>query len=331
MGVSVYDNSGKKVLVAENFYTDMINLPLVTEKREIYSFPFGDCELVQLAFSGIYIVYGDMVMHESRKLHFEMEGHHDLVEMHFTLAGSGQLQNKLNGNVYQFKENRHNLHYTPVFNGTGEYARNKHYKFFEVHFTTQFFFELAENSSPQLIRFAEQIAANDMAELCKESLPITMAMHQCIRDVMNCKLTGGLKLLFLQSKCIELLAMQAQAYEDAFNQPTSFVCKSDYDKECIRYAKEYLLQHAMQPPSLIELARISGINEFKLKQGFKEMYDNTVFGYLSDYKLNEARERLLAGDGEIKQIADELGYSSVQHFSGAFRKKFGMPPGKLKR
>ena len=74
----------------------------------------------------------------------------------------------------------------------------------------------------------------------------------------------------------------------------------------------------------------AGINEFKLKQGFKQVFNNTVFGYLSDYKLNQARELLLRGNTAIKEVADSLGYSSVQHFSHAFRKKFGVPPGRVR-
>jgi AraC-like DNA-binding protein len=74
----------------------------------------------------------------------------------------------------------------------------------------------------------------------------------------------------------------------------------------------------------------AGINEFKLKHGFKEVFKNTVFGYLSDYKLLKAKELLADSSKDIKSISDELGYSSVQHFSNAFSKKFGISPGKAR-
>jgi len=92
-----------------------------------------------------------------------------------------------------------------------------------------------------------------------------------------------------------------------------------------------LLQHSLQPPSLTELAKIAGINDFKLKQGFKEQFNATVFGYLADYKLSQARHLLLDKNYSIKAAAEELGYSSVQHFNTAFKKKFGTPPGRLRR
>jgi AraC-like DNA-binding protein len=91
-----------------------------------------------------------------------------------------------------------------------------------------------------------------------------------------------------------------------------------------------LLANANNPPCLTELAKIAGINEFKLKHGFKEVFKNTVFGYLSDYKLMRAKELLADNSKNIKNISDELGYSSVQHFSNAFSKKFGISPGKAR-
>ena len=119
-------------------------------------------------------------------------------------------------------------------------------------------------------------------------------------------------------------------YEDAVCTSSFIICKPGYDTDSIHFAREYLLQNATQPPSLTELAKIAGINEFKLKQGFKALYNNTVFGYLTDFKLNQARE-LLVCNLPIKEVADRLGYSSVQHFNSAFRKKFGLPPGKVKK
>jgi AraC-like DNA-binding protein len=317
--------------VADLFTKQIVEQPLVTEKREVYSFPFGNAEMVQLAFSGIYIVYGDMMLYETKKLNFEITGEIDLVEMHFTLQGDGMLKNLLSGKEHHFKTNQHNLHYAPQFAGTGQYGGLDRYKFFEVHFTTRFFLELAKDSSPSLMRFAEKIVGGTDLDLFRENMPISFAMHQCINDIMHANFTGGLKLLFLQSKCIELLTLQSQMYEDADKAAltSSLICKPGQDTESIHYACEYLLQHAAQPPSLSELARIAGINEFKLKQGFKALYNNTVFGYLTDYKLTQAKE-LLISNVPIKDVADRLGYSSVQHFNSAFRKKFGMPPGKAK-
>lgn len=330
MAVSVYDDSGNLFSVGEGLSHNLIVQPLVTERKDILSFPFGDAEMTHIAFSGIYIIYGDMVMKDQRTLHFEMVDEHEMVELHFTLSGEGRMKNNESGNHFVFKTNEFNMHYVPQFSGSLNYNNKDHYRFLEIHFTRSFFLELAQDSSASLMQFAAAVSG-DVKEIHKENLQITFEMHQCIRDIMNCKFTGGLKLLYLQSKCIELLAMQGQAYEDLANRKSiALVCKSPYDLERLHFAKDYLLQNAVQPPSLSELAKVAGVNEFKLKSGFKEVFDNTVFGYLNDYKLQQARELLLMGNS-IKSVADDMGYSSVQHFSTAFRKKYNVPPGRLKK
>jgi AraC-like DNA-binding protein len=330
MAIRVYDEKGEHIDIGGGLYKAM-EQPLVVERREKFSYPFGDTELVQLIFPGVYILYGDTRMYQSQRLRLEMFDEPDLVEMHFTLSGNARLLNEINGREYRFKPNEHNMHYHPQVIGIADYNMHEQHIFFEVHFTTSFFLELAKDSSPLLMQFAEKIQTGNITELSENNLQISFAMHQCIHEIMNNKLAGGLKLLFLQSKCIELLALQAQMYEDSLCKSSSIICKSDYDKGAIHYAKDYLTQHAQQPPSLTELAKIVGVNEFKLKQGFREVFNTTVFGYLSDYKLNQARELLLGGALPIKEIAEQLGYSSVQHFNNAFRKKFGVPPGKVRK
>ncbi|WP_316830431.1 AraC family transcriptional regulator [Pedobacter aquatilis] len=329
MAISIYDNNNQKYVVGDLIDTDKVNLPLVTERREKFSFPFGDAELVQIAFSGIFIVYGDVVVKESR-LRVKSIDEQEMVELHFALKGDGIIENFLTNRKHSMKSNQHNIFYSPGFDGIAEFATNAPNKFFEIHFQRDKFVDLTGESSTLLKRFGEKIMNNKAVELSPQNLSISLAMHNCIADVMNCNFTGGLKLLFLQSKCVELLALQAQAFVAADKNTNKATIKSDYDRDRIYYAREYLIKNIYNPPSLTALAKVAGINEFKLKQGFKEVFNHTVFGYLSDYKLMQAKDLLADKTKDIKIIADELGYSSVQHFSNAFTKKFGISPGKAR-
>ena len=105
--------------------------------------------------------------------------------------------------------------------------------------------------------------------------------------------------------------------------------KKEYDRERILFDRDYLIRHMENPPSLAELSRLAGINEFKLKNGFKEIFNQPVFAWLADYRLETARNELLKNDRTITEIAFELGFSSPQHFSTAFKKKYGVSPGKI--
>ena len=329
MALNIYDGDNKYYVVGTKFDDITFNQPLVTERREKYSFPFGDAEIVEISFSGIYIVYGDMLVKQDR-LRIKSFDEPELVELHFSLTGGGIMENYLTNKRLDIKANQHNIIYGPDFDGVAEFSTNGPLKFFEVNFQRERFIDLTSESGTLLKSFGESIMNNRAVEISAENLPISLAMHSCINDIMGCQFTGGLKLLFLQSKCLELLALQAQAFEVAAKKTEKPTVRSAYDKERIYYAREYLLANACKPPSLIELAKVAGINEFKLKQGFKEIFGDTVFGYLSDYRLMKAKELLADKQVDIKNISDDLGYSSVQHFSKAFSKKFGISPGKVR-
>lgn len=329
MSISIYDKSNQLYVIDDMVDPAETNLSSVTERKEKFSFPFGDAELVQIAFSGVFIVYGDVVVKESQ-LRIKSFDEPELVELHFSIKGDGILENFLTNKKIALKANQHNIIYTPYFDGIAQFETNKSHKFFEVHFHREKFVDLTGDSSTLLKKFGDNIMDNKSMSISAHNLPISMAMYACINDMMSCSFTGSLKLLFLQSKCVELLALQAQAFEHADEKSKPKALKSDYDKDRIYYAREYLLEHANNPPSLTALAKAAGINEFKLKQGFKETFNNTVFGYLSDHKLMQAKALLADNLLNIKNIAAQLGYSSIQHFSNAFSKKFGVSPGKAR-
>jgi len=155
-------------------------------------------------------------------------------------------------------------------------------------------------------------------------------MIRILTEIRNCQFQGGIKKLFLQSKIFELLALQCEQYERAGWNNTDAVNISAADRDKIYHARDLLLSAVQQPPSLHDLSRLAGLNEFKLKTGFKKIFDNTVFGYLNDYRLEQARQKLMQHDYPLTAIADELGYSSLQHFCNAFRKKYGVSPGKAR-
>ncbi|HJT75513.1 MAG TPA: AraC family transcriptional regulator [Chitinophaga sp.] len=328
MGVIIGDNNSEWQLVSELSVHQMLTsaAPLVTERREKFSWGFGDMEMVQLFFQNVFIIYGDMHLrqHHFRMLNYDMP---DTVELHFSLQGGGTVYNRITGDTFNFRPNEHNITYVTDLEGEATYDCNIPHKFFEVHFTVSYFSELMKQSNPAMECFLEKINKGIDSNIATENRIATLPMLQCIRDIMNCNYKGGLKLLYLQAKCMELLSLQADAFAQTEVQS---VLKSAGDKERIIHARDYLLSNLSTPPTIDELSVISGTNSFKLKRGFKELFNTTVFGYLNNARLDNAREQLLSGI-PIKNVADELGFSSVQHFSSAFRKKFGCTPGMLKK
>lgn len=103
------------------------------------------------------------------------------------------------------------------------------------------------------------------------------------------------------------------------------------DLQRLQDVKEFLCkQYLLADLSLGMLCRKFGLNEFKLKKGFKQLFGCTVFSYVQELRMKTARQLLVTGKMNVSEIADHLGYSSPNHFSAAFRKMYGYPPTTLR-
>jgi AraC family transcriptional activator of pyochelin receptor len=290
--------------------------------EEAVSIPleYGTLELRQWCFDGLCISLKKMHYHDH--FLFEKVNVRDVVGLQFNLKGTHDIYQT--GNIYHVRSRQHNIVYSPGYNNTfrnGDLLTET----FHVEFAPDVFLGIISDSNETLKRFADTMDSGRPVVLAQPSLLLDPDLHRAIADVLHCRYTGGLKKMYLLSKSIEILVMQAEAYDRRAHGEILY-CKSAGDRERIEYARDYLIRNADAPPSLSELSRVVGINEYKLKRGFKEVFKTTVFGYLANHRLDNARQVLLESRKTISEIAYETGYSSPQHFSTAFRKKFGVSP-----
>lgn len=83
-------------------------------------------------------------------------------------------------------------------------------------------------------------------------------------------------------------------------------------------------------PSLKDLAHQMGTNEYKLKYSFKQLYGTTIFRFLTQERLRQAKTLIMHSGHSLKDIAHMTGFKSVTHFSRAFKDKYGLPPKDLR-
>jgi AraC-like DNA-binding protein len=152
----------------------------------------------------------------------------------------------------------------------------------------------------------------------------TIAMQTTIQQILQCPYQGLTKRMYLESQVWELMALLIHDLEH----PRPLSCNSlkpdDIDR--IHYAKELLLQQLDNPLSLVDLARQVGLNDCTLKRGFRYCFGKTVFGYLHDYRLEQARQLLEQRRLNVSEIARSVGFANRSYFASAFRKKFGVNP-----
>jgi len=152
--------------------------------------------------------------------------------------------------------------------------------------------------------------------------PSTLSSEILVNDIFNCKLTGGLASIYIQSKALELLYLEVLKLKKDKQE----VFLNQYDKDAIYKAKEILIQNMNTPPSIVELAKMVHLNEFKLKKGFKQVFNTTPYRLLTKYKMNYAKKLLQTSEYNITEVANIVGYKFANNFSNAFYNEFKINP-----
>lgn len=99
----------------------------------------------------------------------------------------------------------------------------------------------------------------------------------------------------------------------------------------IRDLKEHLLNLEGRLPTLGQLGTDFGLSAKQLNIEFKAEFGQSIFEYVTANRLEQAHEALLQSSIPMKVLSQRLGYSHVNHFITAFKRKFGYPPGSLRR
>lgn len=248
----------------------------------------------------------------------------DVVRMHFGLKGDYRFYYKQLDRTYDLIGGHHNIMYSPQFDMVVE-NKTPEIETFGIQFPTAQFIQYTYDASDILKRFADDILRGKSVMLGKEWGPMTPAIEQAIQQVRHNDFTGETEEVFLMSKSIELLVLCADACTAASERAEPFI-RTKADKEKLIAVRDLINDRVTAPPNLSEIARHVGLNEYKLKRGFKETFHTTVFGYLTEQRLNLAQRYLRDTQKTAAEISAALGYATPQHFNNAFRKRFGVTP-----
>ncbi|AJR02801.1 helix-turn-helix transcriptional regulator [Siansivirga zeaxanthinifaciens] len=156
---------------------------------------------------------------------------------------------------------------------------------------------------------------------------ISPSMAIVLNQLINYSLNQSIKKLYFKGKAYELLSLYFNRSEDANIEQCPFLV-DETNVIKIRKAKDIIVTRMAEPPTLQELADEIGLSLKKLKEGFKQIYGDSVFSFLFDYKMEVARKLLESGDDNVNEVGLKVGYSTASHFIAAFKKKYGTTPKK---
>lgn len=157
-----------------------------------------------------------------------------------------------------------------------------------------------------------------------ENIPIPSSLAVALNDIETCRIMGNASRMYLEAKITECISIFIRETQGNTAASTSTLTASARDK--IYEARDIICSEYLNPPSLHQLASRAGTNECSLKAGFKQVFGQTVFGYLYDYRMGIASRYLADTQKSIQEIAALAGYEYQSHFCTAFKKKFNMSP-----
>lgn len=104
------------------------------------------------------------------------------------------------------------------------------------------------------------------------------------------------------------------------------------DALLIQRVYDYILAHLEEPlPSLKELSKLFGTNEYKLKDGFRHFFKTSIYKFYTVERLKRAYLMIQQTTIPLKNIATMNGFTDYPNFSKSFKKQFGISPNEIAR
>ncbi len=186
-----------------------------------------------------------------------------------------------------------------------------------------------------------RISDNTLSEdiLCfnhKSSFTKTVSLcnrtRMALEALLNHNYSGSLENIFVNAQTQMLLLYSLDCMEEKeLDTVTNKFLANEADREKISKAREVLLQHIGEPITIKALSRKVAMNECYLKKGFKEMFGTTIFDFYQSQRMEHAKYLLYEKGLNVTEVSLLLGYSSISHFSTAFKKHTGLKPCELFR
>ncbi|MGX1744157.1 helix-turn-helix transcriptional regulator [Bosea sp. NPDC055353] len=189
----------------------------------------------------------------------------------------------------------------------------------------QFDFDFVAREFGPHVAKAARLACSDGAGFWVR--PADAPIRSLALQMAECQVGEALRPLYLAGKALELGALVLDRMLG--ERPTRPARLSPRLREQVHAARDRLLETLREPPGLAELARESGLNPTKLTSAFRAEFGASVFEYLQEQRLQQAYAMIASGETSIAVAAFQVGYSPA-HFSGLFRKRFGIAPSALR-
>jgi len=271
--------------------------------------PHTHVDVKEMWFEGIHISLVELESDQPEDLCFESSQAH--IGLLFCLSGSLTPSGEEAQNFLSLTKNQQNINLGKI----------DHITFRITEKTNLVYIQLTDT-------YFQKAMGRDFHQDTLLSLrePITPEVNSILQSLSQANHSGRVKRLFLEARMLDLIVIHSNQKLEKQR-----VILKEEDLKKIIYARQLVERDLQKPSSLIELSRKAGINDFKLKKGFKALTGHTVFGYLYKIRMEKAHYYLAKEKRTVNEVAFLVGYKNAQHFIAAFKKQYEILPGSLNK
>lgn len=303
-------------------------LPGLTEQVQCYAGPLGQWQVQRISLrKGLHLIVSDYHMYEDvTVISQNCDGDYPAeAVVNFVVSGTVRtLHHGFTDHVFEVPGKNY-LEFAPEGQEIEDWIAGDHILKVRVGIQTEALRAMCGVFRSTLPSELNRLVAAQPVPPSYRLATTTPDMQTVIHQILNCPYQDWTRQFYLESKAQELLMLWLAQVAQSDSVPEPHHLSPD-DLDRVHQAQSILTSRMQHPPSLLELARQVGLNDCTLKRGFREVFGTTVFGYLHDYRLQQAHQLLLAGQSNVKETARWVGYSSQSSFNAAFKKKFGVNP-----
>lgn len=253
-------------------------------------------------------------------LHFKRDA--PLLSIHIALKNDMHYHLSNIGDVH-LKEGQFNIAYLSGVEGTAHFEQAGEYRVFKVYFPVDIL-EQYVTTFPYLSEFLQHVTGPDTAFLLKEHGWISSKISYIINELLECTYEEPVRRLYYDNLIKELFLLLLLQKQRNGNDYTTYM-------QNLYEARSIIQKNISQHFTIGEVAQQVGLNEAKLKSGFKQVFGTGIFQFMLQVKMYKAWVMVLETDKPVKEIASETGYTSKQNFLTAFKKHFNATPGSLRK
>lgn len=292
-------------------------------KNVAQSLPFGEAGFYEeiILDPGFFILKFNNETDENQS--FKREVNTNFIQFHFCIKGSAAFNFNEGNYVLPLKEENSLLLYNPQRDLPVNLFLQKHSWVISILLPINKFHGFFSTEANYISFLSEE---NKDLKYYKDA-QITPSMSIVLNQLMNYNLHPTIKPLYFKGKVYELLSLYFNRPSDANVEQCPFLADEENVSK-IKQAKQIIVSRMSEPPTLQELADEINLPLNRLKEGFKQIYGDSVFSFLFDYKMEVARQLLATGAHNVNEVGLKVGYSASSHFISAFKKKFGTTPKK---